>query len=486
MKKLVAGLFLGLLFSSSIFAQDNYPKPIGHVTDSANIINPSARQELEAKLREYRDKTSIEIAIVTVLSLNGLSVEEYTLNWAQKWGVGDKKKDNGIVLLVAPVERKMRIEVGYGMEPDLTDVQAKRIIDNTVIPYFKESVQQSSESAKKSKLTEGIVAGVNAILAGLGNTPYQNRLEERKIAAEKAAAEQKLSDEQFAATMKIVGLVVIAIVIIGSAVFIIFRIIGRRNELRSQFVVNGSNLKKCRAFIVEAEKEYPSALKKLDELREISPKNVWADLETWIVATPGRIKAYSDQLEYLMLGQSRIGWKHSDKLTPQVTDLLDQVSSLANVFDDIKAKIAEVKKAQHESPGLLEKLAGSINKAAQAIDHADVSKRSKQYVGQARDSYKKAKSSMDNSVIDWLAVSAFIMTGLALAANALSGAKSDKEDAEEARKPKPKRSSSGDYSSPGYSSGWSSGSSSGYDSGGSSFGGFGGGSFGGGGASGSL
>src|SRR3989344_4838195 len=164
MKKLVAGLFLGLLFSSSIFAQDNYPKPIGHVTDSANIINPSARQELEAKLREYRDKTSIEIAIVTVLSLNGLSVEEYTINLAQKWGVGDKKKDNGIVLLVAPNERKMRIEVGYGMEPDLTDAEAGRIIQNDIIPSFK-----------SGQIQAGILAGVNERLNRLGPAPYQAR-----------------------------------------------------------------------------------------------------------------------------------------------------------------------------------------------------------------------------------------------------------------------------------------------------------------------
>jgi len=100
-------------------------------------------------------------------------VEEYSLGLAQSWGVGDKKKDNGIVLLIAPNERKMRIEVGYGMEPDLTDGQCGRIIRDVIIPYFKESVNLPME-AKNNKLTEGIIAGVNTILLWKKQLPNKN------------------------------------------------------------------------------------------------------------------------------------------------------------------------------------------------------------------------------------------------------------------------------------------------------------------------
>src|SRR3989344_5423668 len=151
-------LVVGLLFFRAAYGQVNYPSPIGHVNDFANLLNPQDKQELERKLRDYRDKTSIEVAVVTVPSLEGLTVEEYTLNLATKWGVGDKEKDNGIVMLVAPNERKMRIEVGYGMEPDLTDAQAGRIIQGTIVPYFK-----------NNQMAEGVVIGVNTILAGLGS-----------------------------------------------------------------------------------------------------------------------------------------------------------------------------------------------------------------------------------------------------------------------------------------------------------------------------
>ena len=139
------------------------------------LQRPQSQQGLEQKLHDYKEQTSIEVAVVTVSSLEGLTVEEYTLNLAQKWGVGDKEKDNGIVVLVAPNERKIRIEVGYGMEPDLTDAQAGRIIQGTIIPYFK-----------NNQMAEGVVIGVNTILAGLGSVPYQVRMEERRLAGERA------------------------------------------------------------------------------------------------------------------------------------------------------------------------------------------------------------------------------------------------------------------------------------------------------------
>ena len=169
-----------VIVAAIAFAVPNYPKPVGYVNDFANIMSAETKQQTETRLRDYREKTSIEVAVVTVLSLEGETVEDYTLGLAQSWGVGDKKKDNGVVLLVAPNERKMRIEVGYGMESDLTDVQSGRIIRDIIIPYFKESVDLPT-AAKNAKLTKGIMAGIDAILTNLGIKPFEARLEERKI-----------------------------------------------------------------------------------------------------------------------------------------------------------------------------------------------------------------------------------------------------------------------------------------------------------------
>ena len=124
-------------------------------------------------MRKYRQDTSIEIAVVTVPSLEGLSVDEYTLELASKWGVGNRKKDNGLVFLVAPNERKARIEVGYGLEGDLTDAQANRIMQNSIVPLFK-----------NRRMADGIAAGVSEILRELGSTPYEARAEESAAAGE--------------------------------------------------------------------------------------------------------------------------------------------------------------------------------------------------------------------------------------------------------------------------------------------------------------
>jgi len=137
------------------FAQE-IPKPVGHVNDFAGIIPKEMTERLETKLRAYKTETSNEVSVVTVKSLSGMSVEDYTVRLAKAWGVGNRKKDNGVVFLIAPKERRCRIEVGYGLEPKLTDIQAKRIIESVVIPKFKEG-----------KMPEGIEAGTESIISTL-------------------------------------------------------------------------------------------------------------------------------------------------------------------------------------------------------------------------------------------------------------------------------------------------------------------------------
>src|SRR3990167_8372623 len=187
--------FSALFYASSVFGQVSYPNPVGHVNDFANVIDIIPEKELESKLREYREKTSIEIAVVTVESTFGLEAPEYALNLFQKWGIGDKDKNNGILVLVAPTERDMKIEVGYGMEPDLTDAQAGRIINNVIIPRFKSGQMQ-----------DGIVAGVNAVVSELGETPFQARLEERKLAEQRKLVENQRRSEELRALMVFFGI----------------------------------------------------------------------------------------------------------------------------------------------------------------------------------------------------------------------------------------------------------------------------------------
>ena len=153
-------LLLALALLAIGFAQE-IPKPVGHVNDFAGILPKDMSNRLEAKLRAYKTETSNEVSVVTVKSLGGMSVEDYTIRLAKAWGVGNKKKDNGVVFLIAPNDRKCRIEVGYGLEPKLTDIQAKRIIESVVIPKFKQG-----------QMPAGVESGTESILLALtGKAP---------------------------------------------------------------------------------------------------------------------------------------------------------------------------------------------------------------------------------------------------------------------------------------------------------------------------
>lgn len=142
-----------LLCSFSALAQ-SFPALTGRVVDQANLLKPEERASLEAKLKAHEDKTSDQVVVATVSSLEGTSVEDYANRLFRAWQLGQAKTNNGVLLLVAPNERKVRIEVGYGLEGALTDALSKVIITTAIAPQFQ-----------KGNFTGGIEAGTDAILS---------------------------------------------------------------------------------------------------------------------------------------------------------------------------------------------------------------------------------------------------------------------------------------------------------------------------------
>jgi uncharacterized protein len=133
-------LLLLFLFSfQSVFAQkiESKPQPPMAVNDFGNMLAPFQRQALEEKLRSYNDSTSSAIVIITVPDLQGYDIAEVSLKYLRDWGIGVKGKNNGVLILVSKADRKARIETGYGMEGVLPDILAKQIIDQRMIPFFK-------------------------------------------------------------------------------------------------------------------------------------------------------------------------------------------------------------------------------------------------------------------------------------------------------------------------------------------------------------
>ena len=118
-------------------AAPNYPELTGRIVDNANLLTPEDKAWIESELKSLEATSTDQIAVVTVNSLDGYAIEDYGIGLARKWAIGQKDKDNGIVLIVAPKERKVRIEVGRRLEPMMTDTMSKIIIENAILAKFR-------------------------------------------------------------------------------------------------------------------------------------------------------------------------------------------------------------------------------------------------------------------------------------------------------------------------------------------------------------
>jgi uncharacterized protein len=130
-------VFLTLVFCPAVFALDVPEKPASYVNDRAGMMSPAAREALESKLAQFDKETSNQLVVATFESLEGGSLEDFSIRLAEKWRPGTAKKDNGVILLVFKQDREVRIEVGYGLEGAMPDALAKRIISNEIVPSFK-------------------------------------------------------------------------------------------------------------------------------------------------------------------------------------------------------------------------------------------------------------------------------------------------------------------------------------------------------------
>jgi len=128
-------LLVGAPFAAHAYSSPGSPK--GFVNDFANVFSQADKAALETKLTGLHDSTGVQVAVATVPSLDGDTVENYAVHLFQEWGIGSKDKDNGLLVLVAPTEHQVRIEVGYGLEGTVTDLQSGNIIRQVMTSAFK-------------------------------------------------------------------------------------------------------------------------------------------------------------------------------------------------------------------------------------------------------------------------------------------------------------------------------------------------------------
>ena len=153
----ILGLSLGCFLISSkctLAAKPDYPSsPQGYVNDYAQIINPLDKTTIDHLLTELEQKTTAQVAVVTILTTTPETIEGYAVKLFKKWGIGQKGKDNGILFLIAYQDRRVKIETGYGLEGAVPDVLCQKIINSLVVPAFK-----------SGDYSMGISSGVQAIV----------------------------------------------------------------------------------------------------------------------------------------------------------------------------------------------------------------------------------------------------------------------------------------------------------------------------------
>lgn len=162
------------LLATPLSAQE-FPPLSGRVVDQAGIIPDLTEAELTAKLEALEQTTQRQLVVVTIADLQGYDISDYGYQLGRSWGIGDAERNDGALLIVAPNDRKVRIEVGYGLEGYLTDAISSLVINNTIVPRFKDG-----------DMPGGIVAGTDALIQQLQLPPE----EAAKVAAEAAQARE--------------------------------------------------------------------------------------------------------------------------------------------------------------------------------------------------------------------------------------------------------------------------------------------------------
>ena len=221
---LLAALVTVAALAFPAMAAPKFPALTGRVTDAAGILSPDIVAALDTKLAALEAGTKTQLVVATVPDLQGLEIEDYGYRLGRAWGIGQKGQNNGVVLLVAPAERKVRIEVGYGLEGTLTDALTSQIIRREIIPYFK-----------AGDMPGGIIGGTDALVKLL-QLPADQQAGEAQAAAQAALDDQRASRGSGAGFGSIVWVVIIIVWLLISVLR------GARGQRRGSSIIWGPGL----------------------------------------------------------------------------------------------------------------------------------------------------------------------------------------------------------------------------------------------------
>jgi uncharacterized protein len=364
-----------LVFASLVCGQE-YLQPKGYVNDFANLLSASEIDSLSVELRDFQSKTSIEIAVVTVTSLQGLTVEDYTNGLANAWGVGKKGKDNGVVLLLAPTEKKVRIEVGRGLEEVLTDLHSSRIIREDIKPLYRQHPNQA------------IIAGTHGIMRRLVAG------QEKPINTSTSPASTE-NNEATREVLLFLGIFAVIVVIV-----VLFNYFSERNEIKKQ---NASALEVCRQALLTIKQGHKLAFDQLNQLKLDNPQSVWQELQEQLaqVEVAALERELSDCEQECLADRKKreAAWQHMQRLQMKL-------ASCARLFKNIEATLAEISEAKALVPQKLASIPADIQLAVVAVQQADVTADTRAKLAEEQQEFQHVQQLLvvQSSAINWLEV----------------------------------------------------------------------------------
>jgi uncharacterized membrane protein YgcG len=365
------------------------PKPQGYVNDFANLLDAAHKAGLEQQLRQYDHQTGIEIAVLTVKTLQGETVEDFAQEVFKQWGIGKKGDNNGILFLIAPnPDRKLRIQTGYGMEPFLTDGQCGEILRTDVRPY-----------TKKEQWQTGIEKGVSGIITTLGNRPLAElrRAEQQKqhqLDLEKNAREE------------------VAIRTFGGIVFfgIVFYCVywfRARKKLSQRIPLLAS---KCRESVEKERQRSRSILERVSELKRVYGPDLFESLWEKKVNQASQvcdalledIHKLENTMPFSLWGRSEVAYRLEGLKCFEIPKVCD--------FGPLEVRLEEVKKIASSAPGKLAVIPTQLAQAQGVINQPGTPQIASDWLSNANLEFEKATQLAQSSEPNWYEVGCVLTT----------------------------------------------------------------------------
>ena len=376
-KSALAVVLLIVAITTTAHAQQ-YPKATGYVNDFANLLTREQGALLNNELAAFEKKTTIEIAVVTVPWLNNQSIEHYTRELAKEWGVGKSGQNNGIVFLIAPKERKVRIEVASGVHSVLTDSRADQIRDQAVLPRFK-----------AGNMAQGIIDGTHAIMRALdaSSSPAANE-------NGTTSTPPPRSKEWTAEDTKVLEYVLGGIAGVIALLFLIVPPIRRSN---------------ARKYVLENKGAFAERLKKVESI------GANPDVKNETLEKFGKLKREFTVINRLTATDRDAKWIGLREKLDSFGYPLDQIVSA------MKNDIAFAEKARKEGPELMKKIPGMIEAAEKKLAEGKSSPKAVKYLEEARTQYAQVQSQQSGMTItDWVILYVILTSIQSNTANAKS------------------------------------------------------------------